>query len=254
MENSISVIIQVRNEEKHIKECIQSAKLLTSDILVIDTESTDKTVDIAQQAGAVVKTFPNSQYVEPARQFGIEQATGNWVFILDADERMTPELAEEIKKVIPETKNSYFKVPRQNIFANKKWLQHGGWWPDMQMRLIKKVDFVTWPSRIHSTPEIKGTEGRLDKPFKHLFHGDIEQMVKKTAVYEGIEVDLLFKANRSVNVGIFFRKFFGELYRRLVKNQGYADGDLGIIESIYQAFSKTITYLFLYEKKNSRSV
>ena len=95
---------------------------------------------------------------------------------------------------------------------------------------------------------------RLDQAFKHLFHGDLEQMVQKTTVYEAIEADLLFKANRPASTVIFFRKFIGELYRRMYKNKGYADGDLGVIESIYQAFSKTITYLFLYEKKNSRSV
>jgi glycosyltransferase involved in cell wall biosynthesis len=254
MENKITVIIQVYNEEKYIAEAIKSAKLLSSDILVIDTESTDNTVQIAKKEGATVKTFPNSLYVEPARQFGIEQAPGDWVFILDADERLTPELADEIKTTLPTTKNSYFKVPRQNIFGNKKWLEHGGWWPDLQMRLIRKADFVSWPSRIHATPEIKGTEGRLNNAFKHLFHGDLQQMVQKTAIYENIEADLLFKANRSVSTGIFFRKFLGELSRRLFKNKGFADGDLGVIESIYQAFSKTITYLFLYEKKNSRTV
>lgn len=254
MENKITVIIQVYNEEKNIAEAIQSGKLLSHDILVIDTESTDNTVEIAKKEGAQVKSFPNSHYVEPARQFGIEQASGDWVFILDADERLTPELAEEIKKILPTTHNSYFKIPRQNIFGNKKWLEHGGWWPDLQMRLIKKADFVSWPSRIHATPEIKGTEGHLNNAFKHLFHGDIQQMVQKTGIYENIESDLLFKANRSVSTLILFRKFLGELSRRLLKRKGYADGDVGVIESVYQAFSKTITYIFLYEKKNSRSV
>lgn len=254
MKNNSTVIIQVYNEAAHIEAAIKSAQLLTDDILVIDTESTDDTVALAKKAGATIKSFPNSTYVEPARKFGIQHAAGEWVFILDADERMTPELAQEIQTVLPVTKNSYFKVPRKNIFGGKTWLQHGGWWPDLQLRLIRKQDFVTWPDRIHSTPEIKGTEGRLEQAFEHLFHGDLEQMASKTAVYEGIEADLLYKANRPVSTLIFFRKFVGELWRRLVQKQGYCDGDIGVIESIYQAFSKTITYLFLYEKKNSRSV
>ena len=74
-------------------------------------------------------------------------------------------------------------------------------------------------------------------------------MVDKTIVFEDIESNLLFKAGRPVNVPIFFRKYFAELTRRLIKGAGFLDGPLGIIESIYQAYSKTITQLFLYEKK-----
>jgi hypothetical protein len=73
-------------------------------------------------------------------------------------------------------------------------------------------------------------------------------MAYKTTIYENIEANLLFSAKRKVNTSLFFRKYFGELYRRLIKNMGFKDGTYGIIESLYQAFSKTITYLFLYEK------
>lgn len=79
-------------------------------------------------------------------------------------------------------------------------------------------------------------------------------MVEKTIIYEEIEAELLFKAGRKVSTLTFFRKFFGELYRRLLKRIGFMDGPIGIIEGIYQAHSKTITQLFLYEKKESRSL
>ncbi|RJQ38302.1 hypothetical protein C4559_01965, partial [Candidatus Microgenomates bacterium] len=150
----------------------------------------------------------------------------------------------------------YFKVPRKNIFAGVKWLKHGGWWPDQQIRLINKKYFISWPKRIHSTPVINGSIGYLKNSLVHYFHGDLSGMVKKTAIFEDIESDLLFHAKRSSGTGIFFRKFFAELYRRLLKNLGFLDGPFGIIESIYQAFSKTITYLFLYEKhvKKGRTI
>lgn len=254
MKNTICVVIQTYNEEKHILECIASAKKLTDNILLVDTESTDNTVEIAKKAGVHTATFPFSRYVEPARQFGIEKAKGSWVLILDADERLTPELITEIKKTVDSTHHTYFKIPRKNIFGRKKWLQYGGWWPDHQMRLIKKEAFKKWPQRIHATPEISGSMGFLEHPIIHYFHGDIAGMVNKTIIFEEIESDLLFKAKRDVSVPIFFRKFAGELFRRLIRNKGYKDGIVGIIESIYQAFSKTITYLFLYEKKNCSSV
>ncbi len=271
----LTIIIHTSNEEKNISDCINSAKLLTNKIILIDMESTDKTLDIAKKLGVDIFSFPPSNYVEPAREFGIKKVQTNWVLILDADERITKELADEILDVIrynqikldaiskKETDSirfhpissdfiSSYKIPRQNIFANIKWLRHGGWWPDYQIRLINKKYFVNWPKRIHSTPQIKGDFGYLKNPLVHYFHGDLSNMVKKTVVFEDIESDLLLKAKKTSGTKTFFRKYFAELYRRLIKNLGFLDGPFGIIESIYQAFSKTITYLFLYEKSRSK--
>jgi glycosyltransferase involved in cell wall biosynthesis len=258
MKSNITVLIHTCNEEKNIKECINSSQLLTKDTVVIDMESQDNTIRIAKQFGVKIYTFPKSDYVEPARKFGIEKTQAAWVFILDADERITEELAKEIRLVISQSwsrvgqelvKNAYYKIPRKNIFGKVRWLKYGGWWPDYQIRLIKKEAFIDWSKEIHSTPKIKGKCGFLKNPILHYFHGDLEKMVEKTAVFEDIESDLLFKGSRNVNICTFFKKFLGELYRRLIKNLGFLDGTLGIIESIYQAFSKTITYIFLYEKQ-----
>lgn len=248
---TISVIIYASNEEKNIKGCIESAKLLTNNIIVVDIESKDKTTALAKKLGVEVFNFPFTSYVEPAREFGIRKANTDWVLILDADERITPELASEIKFVIRNSQFANYKISRKNIFAKIKWLRHGGWWPDYQIRLINKRFFKSWPKEIHSTPVVSGGFGYLKNPMVHYFHGDFESMVNKTIIFEDIESDLLFKAKKNVNVVTFFRKFLGELYRRLVVGVGFFDGEIGIIESIYQAFSKTITYIFLYEKRKN---
>ncbi len=260
MTNSITVTIHTYNEEKNIEACIESAQLLSDQIQVVDMTSTDKTVSLAKKLGVEVYSFPYSYYVEPSRQFGIEKARTDWVFILDADERISSELAQEIKeKLEVRSKESvdyytYFKIPRKNIFSGT-WLRHGGWWPDNQIRLINTKYFKKWPKQIHSTPIIEGDCGFLKEPLLHYFHGDLEEMVRKTVIFEDIESDLLYSARKNVSTVIFFRKFLGELYRRLFKHFGFLDGTIGIIESVYQAFSKTITYLFLYEKKlKSRSL
>jgi glycosyltransferase involved in cell wall biosynthesis len=268
---TISVVIYTRNEEKNIKECIESAKRLTKNILVVDMESNDKTIEIAKNEGVNIISFPYSFYVEPAREFGIQKIKTDWVFILDADERITDQLVEEIKAKIPvssqspgapingvrRTRNTvssvnftHYRIPRKNIFGKIKWLKHGGWWSDYQIRLINKKYFKAWPKEIHSMPVIEGEGGYLKNPLSHYFHGDIEQMVKKTIIFENIESNLLYKANKNVSTTTFFRKSLGELFRRMIKGKGFLDGTIGIIESIYQAFSKTITYIFLYEKKN----
>lgn len=277
MENAITVVIHTYNAEWEIEECIKSARLLTHHIHLVDMESTDNTVTIAKKLGATIFHVPTYHYVEPVREYGIRTAKTPWVFILDGDERITKELAKEITNVIartdatgrskPITNNpkvdgdrmvmtnfTYLKVPRKNIFGRKKWLQHGAWWPDYQTRLISLAAFKGWPKKIHSTPQIEGEYALLKNPILHYFHGDIESMVEKTTLFEDIESDLLYKAGRPVSTITLFRKFFGELYRRIFKHKGFLDGEVGIIENVYQAFSKTITYLYLYEKKKGRTL
>lgn len=249
--SSITVIIYTLNEEKNISDCITSAKLLSNSLIVVDMQSQDKTIDIAKKLGADTYIFPKSLYVEPARKFGIEKAQSDWVFILDADERITKELATEIKGAILNPKFTHYQINRKNIFGTVKWLKYGEWWPDYQIRLINKNHFINWPNQIHSTPQVTGNKTQLNSPILHYFHGNFEKMVDKTLIFENIESDLLFKAQKKVTAVTFFRKFLGELYRRLFKKFGFLDGDIGITESIYQAFSKTITYLYLYEKSRS---
>lgn len=251
---SITVVVHTYNEEKNIEDCLVSAQLLSPDIVLIDMGSTDRTVARAKRYTSQIQSFPHSLYVEPAREFGLKKAEGSWVFILDADERITEDLAREIKETVKGTDLTSFRVPRKNMFAGKKWLRHGGWWPDPQIRLIKKSAFKSWPREIHSTPVIDGSQGLLNQPLLHFFHGDIEGMVAKTIVFEQIEADLLYKAGRPVKTATFMRKFLGELHRRFFAKAGFLDGTVGIIESIYQAFSKTITYLYLYEKKKGRTL
>lgn len=251
-ESFLTVIIHTRNEEKNISDCIKSAKKLSDDILVVDMESVDETVSQSKRLKSKILSIPHSFYVETARQEAIAAATGPWIFILDADERITDKLAHEIKSKIKNDSFSFYKIPRKNIFgpiARGAWLKHGGWYPDYQIRLINKKNFLSWPKQIHATPKIKGNLGYINEPIIHLFHGDLEGMTKKTILFEDIESDLLFKANKEASTIIFFRKFLGEFFRRMIRQLGFLDGPLGIIESLYQAFSKTITYLFLYEKK-----
>ena len=250
---NISVVITAYNEEKNIKEAVESAFLLTDSVILIDTESTDKTRKIAQTLGCRVISYPYTIYVEPVRQFSIKKASSEWVFILDADERITKDLADEILRNIKNAQHSHFKVKRKNIFAKKKWLKYGGWYPDYIIRLINTKLFKDWPSQIHSTPLVDGKLGHLNNSLIHLFHPSLENMVSKTLLFESIESQMLYEAHRKTGIGTFFRKFVGEFYRRMLKNLGFFDGIYGIIESLYQSYSKTITYIMLYERYKKSS-
>ncbi|MDO8497943.1 MAG: glycosyltransferase family 2 protein [bacterium] len=252
--NKISVLIFAHNEEEQIKDVIISAQTLTKSIYIADIKSTDKTDEIGKNLGSTLLNIPFVAYVELAREEAISQIDSEWILILDADERITSELAQEIKKIIVSATFTHFKIPRKEIFGKEIWLKHGGWWPNHQIRLFKKNNFISWPKVIHSTPQFTGKMGYLMSPILHFSKGDIEKTVIKTTVFEDIESDLLLKAGKNVSHLTFLRKFMGELYRRMFVHLGFLDGEVGIIESIYQAFSKTITYLYLYEKKTGSTL
>lgn len=259
MKSNITAIVNTFNEERHIEKCIDSLLGLSAKIIVVDSGSTDQTIQVAKKCGVEVREVRRFQYVEQIREMSIDFVKDGWILILDADERITPELKSEILKIVQDQNYSqytHFKLPRKNIFgenvdiSKRTWLKHGGWWPDYQLRLFQKDAFISWPDHIHSNPKFKGPLGHLSHPIQHFIVSSLEGMVLKTLLFEDIESDLLYKANKKVHTLTFFRKFLGELYRRLIKHHGYLDGTVGIIESIYQAYSKTITYLFLYEKQH----
>jgi len=244
----ISVNVIARNEEKKIADCLISARLLADEIVLVDMESTDKTVKIGQKYADKIYSYPQVGYVEPARKFGIKKCRGDWVFILDADERITPILASEIKE---KTKNAdsnigAFAIPRAN-YNFGVWMRHGGWWPDYQVRLIRKDSFVDWPKAIHSFPKVKGKIEELENPLNHFAINSIEEMVERTIRYSQKEADLLIKAGIKVNVIVFLRKMAGEFYRRGIKEKGFLDGPAGVIQIIYQTFSVFITYVRIWE-------
>ncbi len=255
---NITIIIHSHDFNKII-DCVKSAQLLSNNILIIGNETRQDIKNTLLKLNVKIINFENSGIVETAREFGIKQATTDWVFLLDADERITKQLAKEVQSVIISSNQlksdryTYYKIPRKEIILGKKWLKFGGWWPNYQTRLINKKYFINWPTHIHSIPIIKGQMGKLVNPLLHYSQNDFTEIVNRTAIFEDKESNLLFKANKTVNTPTFFRKFFGELWRRLFAKFGLLDGTLGIIESIYQAFSKTITYIFLYEKRNKKS-
>ncbi len=247
---SLGILIQTYNESHNIDDCVKSALRLSKNILIVDTQSTDDTRKKAKKYPEVhVTSFPYHRYVEPSRQFGIDSLKTDWIFILDADERLSAEVIKEIHAAIQNPEYTHYKLPRLNFFKRTIPLKHGGWYPDRIIRLVKKDAFIKWPKEVHSTPAIEGRCGELSEPFFHYSQDDLGVMVSKTTLFEDVESDLLVAADRDASTAIFFRKFLGELNRRLIQKAGYRDGLFGNITSLYQAFSKTITYLYVYEKK-----
>lgn len=249
---TISGIIITKNEEKMIANCIASLGFC-DEIIVVDSGSTDNTVEIATREGVEVLSVSGGSFAE-WRNAGKDQATGDWLLYVDSDERVTPKLAKEIVSTIQSTSTSAFALRRNNIHFGK-WMQHGGWEEDRVVRLFKKADFGSWEGQVHEHASISGVTGELRESLVHLTHRNIRDGLMKSSTWTDTEARLLFEAHtKPVKPLTLVRKFLMEFFRRLVFKKGYKDGMEGWIESFQQAINRFFVYERLWELQQKPSV
>lgn len=253
----ISAIILSKNSEKLIGDCLESIKWV-DEIVLVDESSADKTLDIAEKYKGVVVVRGEGSFSKK-RNLGAKKASGEWLFYIDADERVTPLLKKEIEKATSKKGSKYlaYAIPRKNILLGHE-MHHGGWWPDYVLRLMKKEALVSWKGRLHEQPEIKGKVGKLVNPLTHITHRYLKEMVAKTNEWSGIEAKLLYNSGHPKMVWWRFLSIAArEFWKRGIKEMGFLDGTVGIIEIIYQMYSRMITYAKLWElqkKDESRDI
>lgn len=247
----ISVVINTLNEEKNLSRAISSIKSLADEIIVVDMYSEDRTVEIAKKLGAKVFQHEKTGYVEPARNFAISKASGNWILILDADEEIPSRLAKELKNISLKPEADYFRIPRKNIvFA--KWLKHSRWWPDYNIRFFKK-GHVTWSEVIHSVPMTTGEGIDLaDKEEFAIIHHHYDSIQKYLEImdrYTSVQSEMLAKKGYKFIWKDLVKKPTEEFLSRYFFGDGYKDGLHGLALSALQAFSEFILYLKVWESE-----
>lgn len=187
------------------------------------------------------------------RNTGAKKAKGDWLFYIDADEKCTTALKNEILKTTKISSCSGYVIPRQNIFLGHE-MHWGGWWPDRVLRLFKKDKFSGWLGELHEQPKIEGKVCNLEEPLIHVSHRNINDMVEKTNKWSEVEARLLFKSGHpKMNFFRFFSAGFREFWYRGIVKLGFLDGTVGIIEIIYQVYSRLITYSKLWELQINES-
>lgn len=238
--NKLTVIILTYNEERHIKECIVSAKL-ADEILVIDSGSKDKTVFIAKEAGARVINHPMNEGFAAQRNFALEQTTNEWVMFLDADERITPSLAEEIMAVLADPEKIVaFKIPRCNHFMGK-WVKNCGWYPDYSFRLMQKGK-VSYIGLVHEHLQVDGATGELKQPFIHFTYNSIEQYLEKLNKYTSLAALDMKNRGKKVNlIDIALRPPL-TFFKMFLLRKGVLDGITGLIICLLSSFYVLIKY------------
>ncbi len=183
----LSVVVITLNEEKNIVRCLRSLVFSKKpEILVVDAKSRDRTVVAARKLGAKVVARSWKGYADQ-KNWAFGKAKGNWILSLDADEELTPDLAREIESVIaqsPQDVEGYF-IKRRAFFLGK-WIRHCGWWPDAQLRLIRrgKGKFSNRP--VHEGLEVKGKTLTLGEPMNHYTYHSIAQYLEKMERYSDL--------------------------------------------------------------------
>ncbi len=254
----ISVIINTYNEEKNIKDCLESVKW-AEEIIVVDMYSEDNTVNIAKKYTDKIYFFEKCNYVEPARKFAVEQAKKDWIFILDADELVPVNLVKFFEETIRNDLYDVVRIPRKNYLFGKLMEGSGfGYERDLLVRFFKK-GFVKFSNKIHSIPQID-KKARLhilreyDKAIIHFNYITMEQFIDKLNRYTTIEAENMFDYNENPN---FFKQIYmilREIGGRFIFKKGFKDGLQGFYLSLLSGCYIISSYskLFLMKKFESK--
>lgn len=242
---SITAVILAKDEAEMIANCIDTLEWC-SEILVIDNGSTDLTAQIAQDLGARVVSFTSDSFAQ-LRNKALKHVKTDWIFYIDPDERVTPQLSQEILVNIETQTGSVFSFNRQNICYGQL-LEHGGWNTDVVTRLFKTEFLDSWYGDIHESPKFSGQVISLHSPLIHLTHRSVVAGLEKSINWTPIEARLLAESDLpKVGPKTFLRKGIMEFVRRLVFKKGYKDGVAGWVEALTQGINRMLIYMQVWE-------
>ena len=242
--SDITVVILTLNEAHHIRECIRAARQVTDTILVFDSYSSDETVALAEAEGARILQRAFDNYPNQ-RNAALDAVTTRWVFFVDADERVTSELAAEVRKAIRQEMHVGWWVPRRNIIVGK-WIRGGGWYPDYQLRVLRRDRARYDPAReVHEVVLLDGEAGHLRHPLVHYNYVSWAQFRAKQRRYAAYEARVLLQQGIRPRPYTYITMPLREFWRRFVTLRGYRDGLHGVRLATYMAWFTFLAYWHL---------
>lgn len=246
----ISAVVCTYNSEEFLEKALASLSF-ADEIVVVDDGSSDSTLDIARKFTNNIFKHKSVGYVEPARNFAISKATGEWVLLIDADEEISDKLAHRLLTLAKDNSSAdAYELPRKNIIFGK-WIQYTGWWPDYQIRFFRK-NKIKWSDVIHSVPEVFGEKRSLapreEESILHNNYQNISQYISRMDRYTTIEAQELINQKYALSWSDILTKPHNEFNSRFFALRGYKDGLHGLVLSILQAFSVFVLYLKIWEK------
>lgn len=234
MDKLVAVIL-TKNEVQHIAACVAALRSWLSNVVVWDSGSTDGTQELAKAAGAHVMQRPFDNFAAQ-RQAVLDSVAAEWIFFVDADERVTPALAREVQERISYGDADGYWVPRRNYIVGHE-MHHGGYYPDYQLRLLRRSKACYDPSRqVHEFATIHGATGYISEPFIHLNYLDWAQFHRKQRAYATYEAHILDGKGIRPRAHNFILQPWREFWRRAVMLQGWRDGWPGLRLAVWLAW------------------
>ncbi len=234
----LTAVILTRDEARHIVPCIES--LAWADrVLVFDSHSHDETVTLAGQAGAEVAEHPFENYAQQ-RNAALAGLDTDWVFFVDADERGTPALGQEIREVMAASPEAGWYVPRHNIIFGR--LTRGaGWYPDYQLRLFRHGR-VRYERPVHEIAVVDGEVGYLSQPLIHYNYDDVAHFHAKQRRYSRVDAGILHRQGVRPKRTTPLTQPARHFWWRFVRLKGYRDGLHGLHLSLLLAYYEWVKY------------
>ena len=244
----LSVTVIALNEEENIVPCLESVRF-ADEIIVVDSGSTDRTLELARNFTGRIFTI-DWQGFAGTKNFALEQATGDWVFSLDADERVPEGLREEILKVVKDDGPlDGYRIPRKN-YVGGRWIRRLGWYPDYTLRLFRRGRGRFKDREVHEEVEVEGKVGLLQTPLEHYSYRSLEEYASRQDRYARLAAREMRKAGRRPVPGellwrpalTFLNLFFLKL--------GFLEGALGLKLALQSSRYNFLKYHYLRELVN----
>jgi glycosyltransferase involved in cell wall biosynthesis len=234
----LSVAIIAWNEEERLRGCLESITW-ADEIVVVDAESTDKTVSLAREFTdkVYVRSWPGFAV---QKNFALEHTTGDWILSLDADERVTSELRERIAAIVKaDGPADGYSIPRRNIFWGA-WVRHGGLYPDYQLRLFRRGAGRFVDDAVHESIRVQGRVDNLVAPLLHHSYRDLEDFVRRSNRYSTLSAQDWVRRGRPARLGDLIMRPLGRFVSMYILQRGFLDGWRGFVLAVLYA-----EYVFL---------
>ena len=243
--SDVTAVIAAHDESANIEACIASVEW-AREVIVVENDSTDDTVDRARAAGATVIS-PKFTTIGAARNNAIERARTDWILVVDADERCTPELEAEIKHTLQaRTRYAAFRVPRRNFFLGRE-IRHGGWGSDHPIRLFRR-EMRYNANQVHEHVDVAGETGQLKNALLHYTYTSLDQYFEKFDRYSRWWADQNYAKGRRGGAGAVLIKPPARFVSMYLLRGGFRDGARGLVLACLAAASVMAKYARLWER------
>jgi glycosyltransferase involved in cell wall biosynthesis len=248
----ISAVLITKNEEANLEDCLKSLTFC-DEIVIVDNDSQDKTLEIAQKYNAKMISTKDWPGFGPQKQKAVDLALGPWILSIDADERVSNELRDEILQVLKNPVANGFYLPRLSYVCGVP-IKHGGWYPDYILRLFKKSAGAFTKDIVHERVLVSGHTDKLKNHLIHYSYKSFEEVIHKYNHYSTLGSDKLYNKKPNAHGGFWIALARGlfAFFKMYILKLGFLDGKMGFILAVTSLETAFYKYLKLGLKKDGK--